>query len=194
MYDVPVFYATTEGQTRRIAERIAASLRAQGLGSLAMEVTSATARAVDWSAVRGVVVAASLHAGRHQGRALTFARRHAAELGLRPSLFVSVSLSAASRIPAERLAAEQLACQFTRDAGWTPAQVACVAGALAYTRYSFLTRWFMKRVARKEGGPTDTSRDHELTDWAAVANLAAAFAQVVRDVRPQARWESSVRA
>jgi menaquinone-dependent protoporphyrinogen IX oxidase len=31
MRDVPVFYATTEGQTRRIAERIAADLQARGL-------------------------------------------------------------------------------------------------------------------------------------------------------------------
>jgi menaquinone-dependent protoporphyrinogen oxidase len=31
----------------------------------------------------------------------------------------------------------------------------------------------LRRIARKEGGPTDTSRDHELTDWAAVAALAA---------------------
>ena len=31
MIDVPVFYATTEGQTRRIAEFMAAALRDQGL-------------------------------------------------------------------------------------------------------------------------------------------------------------------
>jgi menaquinone-dependent protoporphyrinogen oxidase len=26
----------------------------------------------------------------------------------------------------------------------------------------------MRRIARKEGAPTDTSRDHELTDWPAL--------------------------
>ena len=47
-----------------------------------------------------------------------------------------------------------------------------MAGALAYTRYGFLTRFFMRRIAKKEGGPTDTSRDHELTDWGMVARFA----------------------
>jgi menaquinone-dependent protoporphyrinogen oxidase len=34
----------------------------------------------------------------------------------------------------------------------------------------------MKRIARKEGGPTDTSRDYEYTDWEAVDRFADAFA------------------
>ncbi len=31
----------------------------------------------------------------------------------------------------------------------------------------------MRRIAQKEGGPIDTSRDHELTDWTVVSSLAA---------------------
>ncbi len=176
MYDVPVFFATTEGQTQRIAETIAASLRAAGLGSIALEVTSVAAQSFDWTNARGAVLAASLHAGTHQRAATEFAGRHVAHLSAVPSLFVSVSLSAASRNPEERLAAERLARGFGAAIGWTPSRVACVAGALAYTRYSFLKRWFMKRIARKEGGPTDTTRDHELTDWAALARLVSEFA------------------
>lgn len=181
MYDVPVFFATTEGQTQRIAERLAASLRAAGLGSVALEVTSVAARTMDWSDAKGVVLAASLHAGQYQRAAADFARRNLAHLNAVPSLFVAVSLSAASRQPAERLAAEQLARGFASGLGWTPTRVASVAGALAYTRYPFLKRWFMKRIARKEGGPIDTSRDHELTDWGAVAGIASEFALAVRE-------------
>lgn len=180
MYDVPVFYSTTEGQTRRIADRIAASLRAAGIGSIAMEVTSAAARSFDWSLAEGVVIAASLHAGAHQKAATAFVRRHRAQLNALPSLFVSVSLSAASRDAEERLAAERLAQAFPADIGWIPGRVACVAGRLAYTRYSFLERWLMRRIARKEGAPTDTSRDYELTDWPALESLATEFARLVR--------------
>jgi menaquinone-dependent protoporphyrinogen oxidase len=43
-----------------------------------------------------------------------------------------------------------------------------VAGTLAYSRYNFIIRFVMKRIARKNGAPTDTSRDYELTDWAAL--------------------------
>jgi menaquinone-dependent protoporphyrinogen oxidase len=36
----------------------------------------------------------------------------------------------------------------------------------------------MKRIARKQGGPTDTSRDYEFTNWDDVARLAAQVAQL----------------
>ncbi len=182
MYDVPVFFATSEGQTQRIAEAIAQSLRAAGLGSVALDVASGSAAAFDWSTARGAVLAASLHVGRHQRSATGFAHRHLPQLARVPTLFVSVSLSAASQNPEERRAAQRLAEEFGTAIGWTPSRIACVAGALTYTRYSFLTRWFMKRIARKEGGPTDTTRDHELTDWGALAQVATEFAGHVRGV------------
>jgi len=37
-------------------------------------------------------------------------------------------------------------------------------------------RFVMKQIARKTGSPTDTSRDHELTDWAAVDRFAGELA------------------
>ena len=42
------------------------------------------------------------------------------------------------------------------------------AGALKYLEYDFFKRWMLRRIARKEGGPVDTSKDYELTDWAAL--------------------------
>ena len=50
--------------------------------------------------------------------------------------------------------------------------MACFPGKLAYTQYGFVKRWFMRRIAEREGGPTDTSRDHDLTDWPAVREFA----------------------
>ena len=61
MCELPVFYATTEGQTRRIAERLAALLHERGLDSRAIDVRSPDARDVDWVAVRAVAVGASVH-------------------------------------------------------------------------------------------------------------------------------------
>jgi len=179
MCAIPVFYATTHGQTKRIAEAIADALRADGHASFALDVTSEAGHHFDWRPVRGAVLAASLHAGRHQASATNFAREHIARLNAMPSWFVSVSLSAASTRVEERAAAERLARAFAEGVGWTPNRVSCVAGRLAYTQYSFFTRWFMRRIARKEGGPTDTSRDHELTDWNALARLSQQFGRDV---------------
>jgi menaquinone-dependent protoporphyrinogen oxidase len=47
---------------------------------------------------------------------------------------------------------------------------------MAFTKYPWWLRWIMKRISRSQGGPTDTSRDHELTDWIAVEQFAADFA------------------
>lgn len=176
MLEVPVFYATTEGQTARIAEFLAAALRQHGLESEALEVTSPEAERVDWSRVQGALLGASLHRGRHQSEAASFARAHRVALNARPSAFFSVSLSAASSNPAEREEVRALARRFADVAHWRPAEIACLAGALAYTRYGWLKRMIMRRIARKEGGPTDTSQDHELTDWDDVARLAERMA------------------
>ncbi len=61
--------------------------------------------------------------------------------------------------------------RFVAETGWAPAHVLPVAGALAYSRYNFLIRFVLKRIARANGAPTDTSRDYEFTDWQAVDNF-----------------------
>jgi menaquinone-dependent protoporphyrinogen oxidase len=176
---VPVFYATTEGQTRRIAERIAATLRERGLSSAAFDVASTEASSIDWNEVDGVVLGASLHRGKYQRQAGEFARTHRDALNTRPSAFFGVSLSAASRNQEEVEAARKLAHGFAESAGWNPLGIASFAGMLAYTRYGLLIRFIMRRIARKEGAPTDASRDYELTDWAEVARFANEVADAV---------------
>jgi len=184
MCTIPVFYATTHGQTRRIAERIAETLRRDGHTSFPIDTNAAADAPFDWSRASAVVVAASLHAGRHQSSAAHFVQAHVDRLNATPTWFVSVSLSAASVHAEERSAADRLARAFVESVGWTPARVSCIAGALAYTQYSFVTRWFMRRIARKEGASTDTSRDHEFTDWRAVALLSQQFgAEVLERVQ-----------
>jgi menaquinone-dependent protoporphyrinogen oxidase len=179
--DVPVLYATSEGQTRRIAEHIADMLRDSGLDSRCLEVGSREAAELDWTRVRAAVLGASLHIGRHQRRALAFARRHADALNACPTAFFSVSLSAGSRNPTEVEAAETLARAFVDTVRWHPRRIACFAGRLAYTQYGLLKRFVMRRIARREGAPTDTGRDYEFTDWAAVSRFARDFAADIRE-------------
>ncbi len=175
--DVPVFYASTEGQARRVAERLAAIFRDLRFSSRAIDVASSDADHVDWTRVRAAVVGASLHAHRHQRAAAAFVREHAGGLNSHPSAFFSVSLAAASARPEERAAAAQLARAFPSAGGWHADEIGCIAGRLAYTRYGLLTRFIMKRIARRHGAPTDTSRDHEFTNWDEVARLAQRVAR-----------------
>ena len=176
--EVPVFYATTEGQTHRIAERLAARLRERGLDSEALDIAAAAQLPdPDWRNVRGAIVGASLHIGRHQKIATEFAKKYRDQLNARPSAFFSVSMSAASANASERDTAMSIARTFVESTGWRPASVVSIAGRLAYTQYGWLTRMVMRWISKKEGGPTDTSRDHELTDWQQVDRLADDMAE-----------------
>ncbi len=168
-----IFYATREGHTRRIAEHVAADLR-----TLKHEVdlydVKALAGSVDWPACDWACVAASVHAGHHEAEMIAFVKRHRPALERRHAAFLSVSLSETGaedvRAPTERREraaadARRMIDVFEQETGWRPARVLPVAGALAYSRYNFLIRFVMKRIAHKAGAPTDTSRDYEFTDW-----------------------------
>jgi menaquinone-dependent protoporphyrinogen oxidase len=177
--EVPVLFASTEGQTALIAIRLAAVLHEHGLDSEAIDVSTPQAQAIDWSRVHGALVGASLHMGRHQNAAARFVHEHAADLNAVPSAFFSVSLAAASKNPDEVAEAERIARAFPAAHGWKPSLILSVAGRLAYREYNFLVRFLIKRIAKKEGGPTDTSRDHELTDWDEVDRLGREMAAAI---------------
>jgi menaquinone-dependent protoporphyrinogen oxidase len=174
-----IFFASREGQTRRIAQRIAADLRASGATVDLFDL--AAAPAVVLSDYASACVASSVHIGRHERAAIEFVKRHRAELEQLSAVFVSVSLSEAGAEDQHRSESERrqsaadvqrMIDAFVKETGWRPTRVFPVAGALVYTRYNVLLRFVMKRIARRAGGPTDTTRDHELTDWAAVDRFA----------------------
>jgi menaquinone-dependent protoporphyrinogen oxidase len=179
--DVPVFFASTEGQTRKIAERLAVVLRGEGFDSRPVLLGGPGTDALDWNRVRGAIVGGSLHIGTHQPAVAAFVGSHVQQLNARPTAFFSVSLSAASKNASERDAAQRLADALPKAAGWTPLRTVSLAGRLAYTQYGFFKRLALKRIARKEGAPTDTSRDYEFTDWNAVERLARDVSAAIRE-------------
>jgi len=168
-----VFYATRQGQTRRIAEHIASGLRAHQVEADLYNVKTPPP-SIDWSCYDWACIAASVHAGHHEPEMVAFVKAHRQELERRRGAFLSVTLSEAGAedvraAPGRReqsaADAQRMIDVFVQETGWRPARVLPVAGALAYSRYNFIVRWVMKRIARKAGAPTDTSRDYEFTDW-----------------------------
>lgn len=168
-----VFFATREGQTAKIASHIGTDLRAHGIDVDVLNVKSSTS-SIDWSTYATAFVAASVHAEHHEREMIEFVRRHREQLEQLGAAFVSVTMSEAGAEDRSATAEHRQQCAadaqrmidvFIKETGWTPERCLPVAGALLYTRYNFLIRFVMKRISRKQGGPTDTSRDYEFTDW-----------------------------
>jgi menaquinone-dependent protoporphyrinogen oxidase len=172
MARILVLYGTTERHTEKIAKAIGARLRADGIE---ISIVEAGTRDPLPSGYDAVVVAASLHAGQYQKAVAQWVRRHLAGLNLVPTAFVSVCLATASKRPGAAAEVEAINTKFVGQLGWQPTVIKPVAGALLYTQYNFFIRWFMKRIAAKEGGDTDTSRDYEYTDWADLQRFAHEF-------------------
>jgi menaquinone-dependent protoporphyrinogen oxidase len=76
--------------------------------------------------------------------------------------------------------------QFKQQTGWDPAKVALFSGALRYTRYGFVKRRMMKKIAEEKPGSlaTDTSRDYIYTEWDEVERYTEEFLDELTTVQP----------
>lgn len=173
MSHILVFFGTTEGQTAKIAEALGA--RFHSFGHHADVVNARTHPETQPDAYDAVIVAAPVRAGRYQRDIVTWVSRHLKALNSRPTAFVSVCLGTLQHEPAVDRELLGIINQFLESTAWRPSDTHVVAGALMYTRYNFITRWLMRRIAKKAGGATDTSRDYEYTNWADLDRFADTF-------------------
>lgn len=168
-----LIYATREGQTKRIAERISARFRAAGHFVDGHPYDGLPGN-LDPGVYDAVMVGSSIHYGRHPLRLSRWVRRHRAALSARPGAFFSVSLSGGGPGARPETARRYLETFLARGR-WRPELTAIFGGALLYTRYSPFIRFLMRQIVRMAGGDTDTSRDYEYTDWAAVDRFTDDF-------------------
>jgi menaquinone-dependent protoporphyrinogen oxidase len=163
-----IIYSTAEGQTRKIAERMADIVRETGRQARLTPIEGAWQHSF-FPAPDAAIVAASIHVGKHSEEVTRFVKEHRMQLDAVPNAFISVSMSASSQEKHD--VAEGYLNVFLTETGWQPVVRGVVGGALRYSQYGMLKRAMIRHMARKEGLPTDTSRDHEFTDWEAVSAL-----------------------
>ncbi len=176
MSKILVAYGTTEGQTAAVAEHAATVLREADHRVSLVELGDVDS-VPELTEFDGFIVAASVHAGKHQRAVVDFVRTNRVALEAKPAAFMSTSLSAAS--PETRPDAEKVIDAFLADTGWEPDAVLPVGGALRYSQYGFLKRIVMRSISGRNRGDTDTSRDYEYTDWAAVTDFVTDFEAIL---------------
>ena len=170
---VVVVYATVEGQTRKIARNIAGTV--QDSGNDVTVFDSADIGDVDLAIADALIVAAPVHAAMYPAALSHWIKSNREAINELPSAFISVSLAMASAFPEEHREIEDIANAFLNETGWKPTAIHQAAGALRYLKYDFLKRLLMRQFAKQEGGPLDTSKDHEFTDWDELASFISGF-------------------
>lgn len=163
-----VAFHSADGQSAKIAECISDSLREAGA---VVDLTPVVA-APPPSGYTAVVLGDSIHMSRHSQELRDYLRVNAQALDAIPSALFQVSITSAKQDAESADKAADMARQLQSATGFTPDAVGLFAGALAYSHYGRLMRQMVRSIARSSGLDTDTTRDHEYTDWVAVEAFA----------------------
>ncbi|MER8530724.1 flavodoxin domain-containing protein [Mesorhizobium sp. M0814] len=174
--NILIVYGTTEGQTRKIAARTATHIRERE-HQVDLLDSAALASDLKLGHFDAFVIAASIHQEHHQETVTNFAFAHHELLNTKPAALISVSLSAA--LQDQKTEAQKYVDRFVAVTGWQPCMTLLLGGALRFTKYDYFQEQFVKFVVMKSGDPSP-ERDHEFTDWNALANFADRFLETAK--------------
>lgn len=182
MARILIAYATTDGQTEKIADFLADQLNQFG-HSVTRGQFSKAEPVPPPQGYDAVLLGSPVRFDKYNADFARYVDTHLDALKQTKTVaFFSVSGVAASSRQAVRDKASDYMAGFEQAHRWKPHLEANFAGAIKYTQYNPLLRWVMKRISKSTGRDTDTSRDWEYTDWQKVAS----FAGEVNDMLGQA--------
>ena len=172
-----LYYATRDGQSRRIAEHIFNRLAASETLGPPQDVT--VARPGDLAAASLIVLVAAVRYGKHLPEADRFLAAYRSLESPPPLALASVNLTA--RKPAKTTATGNAYLRKTiARHRLAPALAVAFAGRLDYRRYGWLDRQIIRFIMLLTRGPTDPDTCIEYTSWPAVDEFAARIADLQR--------------
>lgn len=189
MSDLLITYASSEGQTAKVAEFMAEAAT-EGGHSVDRRAIGDLPADPDLGSYDGVLVGASIHMGRHQKAARRFVADNAAALNATHSAFFQVCLSSAVDEPDQHAEAAGYIEDLLAASGWEPERVASFGGALRFSEYGFFKTRIMKAIAGEfaEAASADyePGADAEFTDWTEVEAFLEGFLALVAGEAPAA--------
>lgn len=179
-----LYYATRDGQSRRIAERLAGRLAERGLAASPQGLAAALPAAQELAAARVVTIVAAVRYGRHLPEAEQFLAIYRTLRAPPPLVFLSVNLTA--RKPGKDTAE---GCAYLRKSiarhNLAPVLALAIAGRLDYARYGWFDRQLIRFIMKLTGGPTDPKTSIEYTAWNVVDDVALRIAELYGRGEPQ---------
>ena len=176
-----IYYATRDGQSRRIAEHISRRLAESGVPSLPQDLTVTSPAAAELAAALVIVLVAAVRYGEHLPEADRFLSAYRLLASPPPLALASVNLTA--RKPAKTTATGNAYLRKTiARHHLAPALAVAFAGRLDYQRYNWRDRQIIRLIMWLTGGPTDPRTSIEYTSWPAVDEFAARIAELARRI------------
>lgn len=174
---IAIYFASHDGQTRKIVMRIAEKLGAAAISATMIDLGVAGPPAVDADADL-VLVASAIRYGYHLGACRRYLRLVKASVPAERIAVLSVNLTA--RKPGRQTAEGNIYLRkWLLRTGLQPAFSAAIAGRLDYPAYRWYDRKMIQAIMTISGGPTDPATVVEYTDWDQVDVIAGELAKLV---------------
>lgn len=176
--NILIIYGSLEGQTQKIANKITdiLSKHNHNVTSLAGDDLPTNFSNENYDAV---IIGGSIHMNKYPSCINDFVNSNSEWLNKLPSAFFTVCMAINSDRKKSRQQAISYGENFLTQTGWQPKLTATFAGAVKYTQYNFVIRFIMKMISKHEGGNTDTSHDHEYTNWESVKLFTEDFLRII---------------
>jgi menaquinone-dependent protoporphyrinogen oxidase len=169
MSKILIIYATTDGQTRKISQRLQQVIEQQAHRVIVVPIVDAPR--LDLAAFDTIIIGASIRYGKHSPLIVDFIEKNRALLESKPNAFFSVNVVA--RKPEKSMPEDNPYLQkFLRRISWTPRELAVFAGKIDYPSYRPIDRFMIRLIMWMTKGPTDPKAVVEFTDWQQVESFA----------------------
>lgn len=174
---VLLFYSTTDGQTLKIAKKIA-----QGFSKTVeiRPIDELSEKSIKRDDIELVIIGAAIRYGHFNKQLVNQLKRYSSCLNLLPTAFYSVCLTA--RKPGRDNPADNFQIQkLIKKTAWQPNKKAVFAGQLNYPNYRFFDRQMIRFIMKLTGGCSDGKSTIEYTDWDKVDHFARLLSKEASD-------------
>ncbi len=168
---IAVYYATRDGQARRIAEHIWRRLGDGRTLPAPRDLLPVPPHPAELAQAPLIVLVAAVRYGRHLPEVEPFLNAYSALPAPPPLALASVNLSARKPGKTTSSGNPYLRKTIARHR-LAPVAAIAFAGRLDYCRYSWSDRQIIRFIMLLTGGPTDLDTSVEYTSWSAVDKFA----------------------
>ena len=165
MKKVLLLYSSIDGHTKTICKKMAEELGKD------THISSIGDAPENIDTFETIVIGASIRYGRYREEVFKFIEKNKALLESKENAFFSVNV-VARKNGKDTPATNPYVKKFLDRISWNPQFIDVFAGQIDYPRYGVFDKYAIKMILWITGGPTDTSKTYDFTDWIRVKSFA----------------------